>query len=317
LDARPGGTAAPELVIGLVNNMPDAALQATEAQFRGLLEAAAGTRRVALQLIALPQVPRGAVGRRLLEQRYRGPELLGEMAFDGLIVTGTEPRCARLQDEPYWDEFTALVSWAQARHCPTIWSCLAAHAAVLHLDGIERRRLPDKLFGLFECPAQGAHPLAAGLSARRRVPQSRYNDLPEDALRRAGYVTLARSDAVGADFFVRDAGAEFVFLQGHPEYDRPALLREYRRDVGRYLAGEREALPALPVGYFDAAVRARLEAFAVDAPERREPQQLAGLPLQETDAPDAALWRTDAERLYANWFERVAQLSAARRELAA
>ena len=46
------------LVIGLVNNMPDAALEATETQFRTLLEAAAGPSPVRLRRSYLPEISR-------------------------------------------------------------------------------------------------------------------------------------------------------------------------------------------------------------------------------------------------------------------
>ena len=46
------------LTIGLVNNMPDAALQATERQFVALLGAAADGLTVRLARYALPGIPR-------------------------------------------------------------------------------------------------------------------------------------------------------------------------------------------------------------------------------------------------------------------
>lgn len=296
---------SPDFVLGLVNNMPDAALQATELQFRRLIEAAAGTRSFDLHLISLPDVPRSATGLRLMEGRYHGPELLQRIHFDGLIVTGTEPRSARLDGEPYWEEFTALVDWARVHTISTIWSCLAAHAAVLRLDGIQRRRYPDKLFGLYACPAHAAHPMCAGMGAGRRVPHSRYNDLPEEHLLAAGYKVLARADAVGADFFVKEFDSLFVFLQGHPEYDRGALMREYRRDVGRYLLGERETLPNLPHEYFAPAAVAQLEAYARRAAAQRDAGLFAQFPAVEDGCPPHGAWRADADRLYANWLDLI------------
>jgi homoserine O-succinyltransferase len=297
------GADGPALVIGLVNNMPDAALQATERQFRQLLESAADGRRLELHLIALPEVPRGAAALRIIERSYEGPDALRRLRFDGLIVTGTEPRSPRLDGEPYWGAFAALVDWAREHTASTVWSCLAAHAAVLHLDGIERRRYPQKLFGLFDCAARPGHELCAGLSAARRVPHSRFNDLPEESLRRAGYDILARADLVGADFFVKDAGSCFVFLQGHPEYDRLALLREYRRDLGRYLSGERDAPPALPHGYLTPAGCAQLEAFVERARTRRDPKLLIEFPKVDEECVERGAWRADATQIYENWFK--------------
>ena len=47
------------LHIGLVNNMPDAALRVTELQFARLLKESAGNFDVRLHLFAIPEIPRG------------------------------------------------------------------------------------------------------------------------------------------------------------------------------------------------------------------------------------------------------------------
>src|SRR5437762_12296705 len=49
--------------IGLINNMPDAALNATERQFEALLGTTAGDVAVSLTLYTLPEVPRTDFGR--------------------------------------------------------------------------------------------------------------------------------------------------------------------------------------------------------------------------------------------------------------
>src|SRR5215472_2114561 len=96
--------AARHLVVGLVNNMPDSALEATEAQFARLLSAAAGSLPVRLRLSFLPEVPRGAAGlERVNGDRYWAIEELQREPPDALIVTGTEPVAPLLSDEPYWD----------------------------------------------------------------------------------------------------------------------------------------------------------------------------------------------------------------------
>src|SRR2546425_9716767 len=90
------------LEIGLVNNMPDAALEATERQFRALLDAAADGLVVRLTLYGLPDVPRTEWGRHHVSSFYSGIGDLWDRHHDGLIVTGTEPRAPDLRDEPYW-----------------------------------------------------------------------------------------------------------------------------------------------------------------------------------------------------------------------
>src|SRR2546429_394051 len=82
---------------------------------------------------------------------------------------------ADLRAEPYWGSLTRVLEWAAGHTQSTVWSCLGAHAAVLHLDGIGRRALGDKRFGVFECARVTEHRLTAGLPARVRMPHSRWN----------------------------------------------------------------------------------------------------------------------------------------------
>lgn len=286
--------------IGLVNNMPDAALDATERQFRTLLAASAGGLDVRLTLYSLPEVPRGDFGRSRVS-RYASIEDLWTRRHDALIVTGTEPRAADLQDEPYWGSLTRLLDWAEQSTYSTILSCLAAHAGILHMDGIARRPLEGKRFGVFECVRVCDHPLTAAGGGPLRMPHSRWNDVPEEALRACGYRVLMRSPEAGIDLFVKEKKSLFVFFQGHPEYDAITLLLEYRRDLARYLRGERDAYPAMPQGYFEDATERQLDALRERALQDRREALLADFPTAAAAAEVRNKWRAAAEGVYRNW----------------
>jgi homoserine O-succinyltransferase/O-acetyltransferase len=293
------------LTIGLVNNMPDTAVEATEQQFLDLVRAATADAVVCFRLFSIPDVARGDQVRASLAGRYRDVSELWDTRLDGLIVTGTEPRAATLHDEPYWGTLSKLVTWAREHTGSTIWSCLAAHAAVLQADGIERLPLEDKQFGVFEYEVVGAHPLANGAPPRLRVPHSRYNDLPEPALAAGGYRLLARSSAAGVDSFVREEAGRslFVFLQGHPEYAADTLAREYRRDVGRFLRGEREDYPAPPHGYFNAQAMALADSFRTRAMRERDDSLMADFPMSALAVGLENTWRHSAVGIYKNWVD--------------
>jgi len=287
--------------IGLVINMPDAALEATERQFRTLLEAAADGIVVRLTFYAVPEVPRAEWGRRHVSSYYSDVGELWDAHLDGLIVTGTEPRAPRLPDEPYWGSLTRLVEWAEHNTHSTVWSCLAAHGAVLHIDGIGRRTLSDKRFGVFECARVSEHQLTAGAPSRLRMPHSRWNDLPEEALTSCGYRVLTRSDAAGVDTFVKQRQSLFVFFQGHPEYEANTLLLEYRRDIKRFLRRERETYPPMPQGYFDGDAVAALTAVRERALSDRREERLADVSTALAEGNVANTWRPAAARVYRNW----------------
>jgi homoserine O-succinyltransferase len=281
--------------------MLGAALQTTERQFRELISAASHDLPVHLRLFSLPELPRGDVDRARVSQSYEDISELWDSRLDGLIVTGTEPRARALMDEPCWPSLTKLVDWAEDHTFSTIWSCLAAHAAALHMDGIDRRPLGEKLSGLFDCTKAEDHQIMVRVPSRWRVPHSRYNELPENALVSSGYRVLSRSSEAGADIFVKHGRSLFIFFQGHPEYDPGALFREYRRDSRRFLSGERENYPEMPRSYFDDDTSAALLEFRERALRCPRIDLLSSFPAVPEEALEHA-WRGLALQIYANWF---------------
>ncbi len=298
--------------IGLVNNMPDPALDATERQFRALLAAAADGRPVRLTLYTLPEVPRAEFGRQQIA-KYSTLDDLWNSQHDGLIVTGTEPHAADLRDEPYWGSLTRVLEWAEHHTRSTILSCLAAHAGILYIDGIVRRPLGDKRFGVYECVRVSDHPLTESTPPQLRMPHSRWNEIQEDALMACGYRVLTRFEGDGpgspgsVDAFVKQRKSLFVFFQGHPEYEAVTLLLEYRRDVGRFLRGERDTYPNMPHGYFDDDTIRTLTMLRDRAVSDRREELLAAFPTALAAGRVTNSWRASAESLYRNWLQYIAQ----------
>jgi homoserine O-succinyltransferase len=289
-----------ELTIGLVNNMPDSALKATDVQIARLLQQSAPRHvRLRLHCFSLPSIPRSPTARSHLAQTYTDIDRIDGLGIDGLIVTGAEPIAARLREEPYWSDLSSIVDWARTNTRSTIWSCLAAHAAVLHLDDIERQRLAGKCSGIYECTKVRDDWLTDGIETPLKVPHSRLNAVNEPLLAARGYDILTRSDEVGVDIFARSMPSRFVFFQGHPEYDALSLQREYMRDIARFLAGQRDDYPRLPKSYFSAETEAVLNAFEARAKVRRDPTLAAELP-GLTLRPDLASGSA-AQALFRNW----------------
>src|ERR1700687_3393434 len=288
-----------DLTIRLVNNMPDAALQATERQFMRLLRQAAGNIRIDFHCFSLPSVRRSQTARWRVEKQYADIADLDRLQIDGLIVTGAEPVAATLPEEPYWQDLTEMIEWAQTNTRSTIWSCLAAHAAVLHLDGIERQRLDTKCSGIYDCAKVTDSWLTEHVPSPLRISHSRLNELRASDLSARGYQLLTASPEAGVDIFAKQLGSQFVFFQGHPEYDALSLEREYLRDVSRFLAGERDNYPAFPTGYFDIETENKLASFRKRASvERRLPLsvELPSLTLRQDIAAGAA-----ATAIFRNW----------------
>jgi homoserine O-succinyltransferase len=292
------------LRLAFINNMPDSALEDTEMQFFELLDDASGDLPVLLSLYSLTGVPRGERGQQHVANFYSGTDDLLNSQFDAVVMTGTEPRQPNLRTEPYWAPLTNVLDWAENNTASAILSCLAAHAGVLHSDGIERHPLADKQFGVFEFVKAGYHQLTDGTADRVRFPHSRWNEVRADALAASGYQLLTQSADGGVDSFVKKKKRSlFVHFQGHPEYGAQTLLKEYRRDIKRFLRNERETYPSMPKGYFDEGAGRLLADFQNVALRARREETIEGFPEAAIVASIRKTWHSSATNIYWNWLQ--------------
>jgi homoserine O-succinyltransferase len=138
------------------------------------------------------------------------------------------------------------------------------------------------------------------------TPHSRWNTLPIDRLLEAGYTLLTESTETGADLFVKSGRSLLVFMQGHPEYEEHTLLKEYQRDVGRFMNGVQPVYPTMPVGYFSAEGERALLGFEREVRDGRIENRLEAFPFKAVAASLLDRWRAGAARVYENWLDLVA-----------
>ncbi|MFC6705720.1 homoserine O-acetyltransferase/O-succinyltransferase family protein [Flexivirga alba] len=190
-------------------------------------------------------------------------------------------------------------------------SCLATHAALLHFAGVSRTPSERKLSGVFQQNVVQGSPLTMGLPASVRVPHSRKNGVAREVLEAVGYDVLI---GAGQDVWTvatrQMSGCLIVALQGHPEYDAPTLLLEYRRDVQQFQLGRREDHPDIPVDYLDLAsvdLLARYRERCVAA--RRAGKPTAAFPYDDVMWRVTSPWKSTASVLYGNWVNEVCRRS--------
>jgi homoserine O-succinyltransferase len=296
------------LDIAFVNLMPDSAFLDTEGQFLGLLSAASGRLSVPLRVrrFWIQGVPRGAEVMRRIAQSYLEIDALIGGQVDGLIVTGTEPRAAKIDEEAFWPALAELIEWSADAVSSVVLSCLASHAAAKLFDGVERSLLPQKLSGVYPTDRADAGAISEGLASSISLPHSRSNDIPTSTLAAHGYRPVLTSGeswtAMEGDRF----RARLLLFQGHPEYAANSLLREHRRDVRRYLMGERSQYPPMPEGYLDEAGLQLLREFAaLPTTIDRDPAGIAAFPAQAVEPHIQPSWRHAAETIYSNWLGQV------------
>ena len=211
-----------ELHIGFLNMMPDAALEATERQFIRLV---GGCNRIVQFFVypfSLDELPRSAATRDYIARYYSRFDELRESGLDALIITGANVANPALEDEPFWDPLMAVVDWARDNVASTLCSCLATHAVLKRFYGIDRRPLPEKLWGVYDHRVRWpGHPLLAGINTRFDVPHSRHNDISRRQLEGAGLHVLVESEQGG----VHMAVSRDHFRRGIPSTTSTACSR--------------------------------------------------------------------------------------------
>ncbi len=300
-----------ELHIGLLNMMPDKALEATERQFFRLVGGSNQIARFYVHPFTLHELQRGAAGQAHVDKYYQRFEEVQAAGLDALIITGANVTGMRLDRQEFWEPLKAVIDWADANVTSILCSCLATHAVLQFRYGQERERLPRKCWGVYSHKVkERSHPLAAGVNTRFDVPHSRFNVVTGEQFRRAGLQVLAESDAAGAHLAVSEDGLRMVFFQGHPEYDVNSLLKEYKREVGRYVFGEMDSYPPFPENYFTRQAQAILDEYRERVAAAREkggeppafPEELISRSLDNT-------WRDSAAAVINNWIGKVYQLT--------
>ena len=242
-----------ELHIGLLNMMPDAALTATEQQFIGLVGSCRQLAQFHVYPFSIPELNRGTRAKEHIGQYYFEFAALAERGLDALIITGANVANPSLDQETFWDPLIEVARWAEDNVASILCSCLATHALVKHNHGIDRQPLPRKQWGVYSHRVnRPEHPLMRGIDARFDAPHSRYNAVTRSQLEQAGLAVLVESGEAGVHLAVSPDQFRTVYFQGHPEYDASSLLKEYKREVFRYLDGELESAPPYPENYFSA-----------------------------------------------------------------
>jgi homoserine O-succinyltransferase len=288
--------------IGLLNMMPDAALQVTEAQFIRL--ASSSNRPVALHIhpFSVPGLSRSDETQTYIDTHYTTFEAIQQKNLDALIITGANVSNPHLQDEPFWDTLTQVMDWAQQHVTSVLCSCLATHALLQYRYGKTRERQPRKMWGVFSHQVTDrTHPLLDGVNTRFDVPHSRWNAIRREQVIAAGLDVLVESDEAGVHMAASPDGISEVYFQGHPEYDTISLLKEYKRDVQLYLNDELSR-PPFPAHYFSPEAATIANDFVVSA----EHAKASGRPLPPF--PEAAIkpylhntWSDSAKAVFRNW----------------
>lgn len=315
---RPGEALNQEirgLHIGLLNMMPDAALEATERQFFRLVGESNPIAQFYVHPFTLPVFKRNEKARKHIDAHYSSFEQIKEMGLDALIITGANVTQPKLPDEDFWQPLSEVFNWTHENVTSTLCSCLATHASLeLHYNQ-PRRHLKHKRWGVFSHRVMDqTHPLVHGINTRFDVPHSRFNQVDRSQFEEAGLPILAESKEAGVQMAVSADGFRTVYFQGHPEYDSISLLKEYKREVGlfslAYNRGEKPDYPPFPKHIFNKFTQAIFDEYQYRLVKAIDEAQLVpafpeALVLKHIDNS----WHDTGAAIMANWMGLVYQVT--------
>ncbi len=305
-----------ELHIGLLNMMPDAALEATERQFFRLVGESNPIAQLYIHPFSLSELNRGEKAKDHITRFYEKFSDIKELGLDALIVTGVNVIEPNLENEVFWEPLTEVLAWAEENVTSTLCSCLATHAAIQSRFKETRKHLGHKCWGVFRHRVvNNKHPLVNDINTCFDVPHSRFNTVTKDAYKRAGLHVLVESKEAGVHMAVSKDYYSTVYLQGHPEYDTISLLKEYKREILQFWSGDCATYPVFPKHYLSTQSKAIFHEYESrvrycldnknDFPEF--PEKLIASQLENT-------WHDTGEAIIGNWIGMVYQLTNAKRK---
>ena len=300
-----------ELHIGLLNMMPDAALTATEQQFIGLVGSCKQMVQFYVYPFSIPELHRGVRAEEHIRQYYFEFAALAERGLDALIISGANVANPSLDQEIFWEPLLEVARWAEDNVASILCSCLATHALVKHNHEIDRQPLPRKQWGVYSHKVnRPEHPLMGAINARFDAPHSRYNAITKAQLEQSGLTVLVESPEAGVHLAVSPDQFRIVYFQGHPEYDASSLLKEYKREVVRYLHGELESAPPYPEHYFSAQAIEIAGRFIEQSEQAmRDGGAFPEFPEKELESRVDNTWGDTGRAIVHNWLGLVDQVT--------
>ena len=162
---------------------------------------------------------------------YKSFDELKHRKFDGMVITGAPVEKMAFEDVDYWDELCRIMEWSKSHVHSTFHICWGAQAGLYYHYGIQKKDLPEKLFGVYPHKADYKRSiLLRGFDDTFWAPHSRHTTVDRaDIERIEGIKILASSEEAGV-YAMMTKGGRQIFVTGHSEYDPETLQKEYLRD---------------------------------------------------------------------------------------
>lgn len=200
---------------------------------------------------------------------YKTFDQIKHKNYDGMIITGAPVELLEFEEVEYWDELCEIMEWSKRHVHSTFHICWGAQAGLYYHYGIQKKKLPKKLSGVYKHTLDYKKGmLFRGFDDEFYVPHSRNTTVDrEDVEAVPDLKIISTSDEAGI-YAIKSVNDRQIFIMGHSEYDADTLLKEYTRDKKAGIH------PEIPCNYFP------------DDDDTKDP---------------IVKWRSSANLLYCNW----------------
>ncbi|MGM0396687.1 MAG: homoserine O-acetyltransferase MetA [Bacillota bacterium] len=239
-DARAYGQDIRPLEVCIVNLMPKKI--ETETQLIRML--ANTPLQINIHLVHMKSHESRNTRRDHLDNFYGTFEDIKNRKFDGMIITGAPVESLPYEEVDYWDELVQLMEYSKRNVYSTMHICWGAQAALYYHFGLKRSFMDDKLFGVFAhdvTPIGGR--LMRGFDDKFYAPHSRHTQILREEYDRIPEMRILAESQEAGVHISSIADRRQIFIQGHGEYDRETLKKEYERDLAK-------GIEQLPKNYF-------------------------------------------------------------------
>jgi homoserine O-succinyltransferase len=218
------------LEIALVNLMPTKI--DTETQFVRLLSNT--PIQINVEFIHTDTYESKNVSESHMEKFYKSINEVKTKKYDAMIITGAPVELMEFEEVEYWQEMKEILDFSVTNVTTTMYICWGAQAAMHYFYGLEKKVLPNKMFGVFEHEKKhDTCMLLNGFDDIFYVPHSRHTEITtKDINSVEELLVLAESEEAGVHIAATDDYSK-IFVMGHSEYDPLTLKKEYDRDVSQ------------------------------------------------------------------------------------
>ena len=200
---------------------------------------------------------------------YKTFDDVRDQKFDGMVITGAPVENMPFEEVEYWQELCEIMEWSKTHVHSTFHICWGAQAGLYYHYGIQKRQVPEKIFGVFPHVVEYKKSiLFRGFDDVFYVPQSRHTTVDREDIEKIPELKILSSSKAGGVYAVSSKNGRQIFITGHSEYDPDTLKFEYERDVS-------QGKPIkIPENYY---------------------------PNDDPTKPPIVTWRGHANLLYSNW----------------